>query len=221
MTEGAKSCGKAGAAPNFCGHCGGRLGRKWIEAERRDRLVCLSCDAIHYRNPKVLVAGIITCGQRLLLCRRAQEPSSGLWTPPAGFMEENETLEEAASREVLEETGVTVDPDSLILHTISSLPSISEVYVTFRGSVESTAAESGPECLEVGFFREEEIPWHALAYQAMAGFLKMFFREMTDGRFGVHLGHVDQSGKSRRSFELLAIGAKHYSVGALPRNWPK
>jgi NADH pyrophosphatase NudC (nudix superfamily) len=221
MTQAAGTWGKADSPLKFCGYCGGRIEKNWIEADRRDRLVCLDCKAIHYRNPKVLVAGIITCGQRILLCRRAEAPAAGLWTPPSGFMEESETLEEATSREVSEETGVTVDRDSLILHTISSLPSISEVYVTFRGAVESTAARSGPECLEVKFFAEEEIPWDALAYQAMAGFLKLFFRELSDGRFGVHLGHVDQSGKSRRSFELLAIGEKHYSVGAAPRSWPK
>jgi hypothetical protein len=42
----------------------------------------------------------------------------------------------------------------------------------------------------------------------------MFFREMMSNRFGVHLGHVDQNGKPRRSYHLLAIGEKAYSVRA-------
>lgn len=162
---------------------------------------------------------MITCGSRLLMCRRANEPAAGLWTTPTGFMEEHETLEQAAARETYEETGVVVDPDSLILHTIANLPFISEVYVTFRAVVDDTTTCCGRECLDVRFFEQNEIPWNALAYDAMAGFLRLFLRELATNRFGVHVGHVDQHGKSRRTYELLAIGEKQYSrspLGGLP-----
>ena len=198
----------------FCTHCGAPLQRRWVEADQRERLACTGCAAIHYQNPKVLVGTMITCGSRLLLCRRAHAPAAGLWTAPSGFMEENETLEQAAARETFEETGVTVHPDDLILHTIANLPSISEVYLTFRATVEQTHVKCGPESLEAAFFYQQEVPWDALAYPAMNGFLRMFFREMMSNRFGVHLGHVDENGKSRRSYHLLAIGEKAYSVGA-------
>lgn len=157
---------------------------------------------------------MITCGSHLLMCRRANEPAAGLWTPPTGFMEEHETLEQAAARETHEETGVRVDPDSLILHTIANLPFISEVYVTFRAEVADMTTCCGPECLQVRFFDESEIPWNSLAYGAMVGFLRLFLRERAANRFGVHVGHVDQQGKSRRTYELLAIGDKQYSVAA-------
>jgi ADP-ribose pyrophosphatase YjhB (NUDIX family) len=198
----------------FCTQCGAALHPLWIEAEQWTRLVCSRCSAIHYQNPRVLVVAMITCGSRVLLCRRAHAPAFGLWNAPGGFMEENETLEQAAAREAFEESGVRVDPDALILHTIANLPSISEVYVTFRATVERPQLACGPESLESRFFAENEIPWHELAYPAMTGFLRMFFREMLSNQFGVHLGHVDESGKSRRSYHLLAIGEKEYSVGA-------
>jgi ADP-ribose pyrophosphatase YjhB (NUDIX family) len=198
----------------FCTQCGAALQALWIEADQRSRLACSRCKAIHYENPRVLVVAMITCGPRVLLCRRAHAPALGLWNAPAGFMEENETLEQAAAREAFEESGVEVDPDALILHTIANLPSISEVYVTFRGTVERPQLNCGPESLEAAFFAESEIPWDELAYPPMAGFLRMFFRELLSNKFGVHLGHVDENGKSRRSYHLLAIGAKEYSVGA-------
>jgi NADH pyrophosphatase NudC (nudix superfamily) len=202
----------------FCTRCGSPLEERWLELDQRYRPVCVKCGNIHYKNPHVLVAAMITCGTRLLMCRRAQEPAVGLWTTPAGFMEEHETLEQATVRELYEETGVRVDPDCLILHTIANLPFISEVYVTFRGTVNATEVRCGPECLDVKFFEPGEIPWNSLAYSAMSGYLKLFLREMASNRFGVHVGHMDPQGKSRRTYELRAIGEKQYSgAKSLPR----
>jgi 8-oxo-dGTP diphosphatase len=45
---------------------------------------------------------------RLLLIRRGQEPSRGLWSLPGGRVEAGETAEQAVEREVLEETGLRV-----------------------------------------------------------------------------------------------------------------
>jgi ADP-ribose pyrophosphatase YjhB (NUDIX family) len=116
----------------YCPECGTRLEAHWISTEGRERLVCALCAKIRYENPRILVALMLTCGDRLLLCRRAQQPSLGAWTPPSGFMERGETLERAAAREALEEAGVRIDPERLILYSVSSLPKISEVYVVFR-----------------------------------------------------------------------------------------
>ena len=57
-----------------------------------------------------MVAGCIPEWQgRILLCRRAIEPRYGLWTIPAGFMENGETLEQAAKRETDEEACAKVE----------------------------------------------------------------------------------------------------------------
>ena len=56
-----------------------------------------------YQTPKS-AAGCIPEGEgRILLGRRAIEPRHGLWTIPAGFMENSETVEQAAARETREE----------------------------------------------------------------------------------------------------------------------
>jgi ADP-ribose pyrophosphatase YjhB (NUDIX family) len=187
----------------YCPECGTRLEERWISTEARERLVCVACDAIRYENPRILVALMLTCGERLLLCRRAHQPSLGTWTPPSGFMERGETLERAAARETFEEAGVQVDPEKLSLYSVSSLPTISEVYVVFRGVVESDTCRAGSESLEVGYFNEQEVPWGQLAYAEMPNFLRQFFGEHREQRYGIHMSRIEQHGRFHREYRLV------------------
>ena len=186
-----------------CPECGTRLEAQWISAEGRERLVCAPCAAIRYENPRILVALMLTCGDRLLLCRRAQQPSLGAWTPPSGFMERDETLERAAAREALEEAGVCIDPERLILYSVSSLPKISEVYVVFRAVAEEDTCRPGSESLDVGFFSEQDVPWDHLAYAEMPNFLRNFFREHHEQKFGIHMSRIEEHGRFHREYQLV------------------
>src|ERR1700691_1515353 len=94
----------------FCSECGSPVRRQWIEKDGRDRNVCTSCGTTHYDNPRVIVCGIISWQDRLLMCRRAQDPARGQWTVPLGFLERGETLEEGVARETFEETGIIINP---------------------------------------------------------------------------------------------------------------
>ncbi|GIT47389.1 MAG: hypothetical protein Ct9H300mP13_1850 [Gammaproteobacteria bacterium] len=68
---------------------------------------------IHYQNPRIVAGCIPEWDSRILLCRRAIKPRYGLWTLPAGFMENGETVEAAASRETEEEACAKVKLDGL------------------------------------------------------------------------------------------------------------
>jgi ADP-ribose pyrophosphatase YjhB (NUDIX family) len=187
----------------FCPECGTRLEERWISSDERERLVCVRCSAIRYENPRILVALIITCGERLLLCRRAQQPSLGRWTPPSGFMERGETLEGAAVRETFEETGVRLDPEQLVLYTVSSLPTISEVYVVYRAVADNDFCRAGDESLDVGYFGEQDVPWNELAFAGMSNFLRRFFREHREQHFGIHMSRIEEHGHSRDEYRVL------------------
>lgn len=90
----------------FCLRCGAQV----VEEEKFGRLrpVCPQCGWIHFQDPKVAAAVLVEEDGRVLLVRRANEPFRGLWTLPAGFVNGGEDPAEAAERECLEETGLSV-----------------------------------------------------------------------------------------------------------------
>ena len=59
-------------------------------------------------KPNVAVGAVVFKEERVLLVRRGQPPSEDLWAIPGGSVEIGETLQQAAEREILEETGITI-----------------------------------------------------------------------------------------------------------------
>ena len=92
---------------HFCYHCGGLLVEERENGFFRER--CSQCGEIHYRQYKVGVASIVIDHGKLLLAQRNYDPWNGYWNLPAGFVEIEESLEEAVAREALEETGMHVN----------------------------------------------------------------------------------------------------------------
>jgi len=172
----------------FCSNCGARLSVKIPAGDDRLRHVCEACDTIHYQNPKIVAGCIPDWEGRLLLCRRAIEPRYGLWTLPAGFMENGETTEQAAARETWEEARARVG--SMDLYGVFSIPHISQVYMMFRARMEENSFEPGPESLEVRLFEEHELPWSELAFPVVKLTLRKYCSDLRQNRFPVHVEEV-------------------------------
>jgi ADP-ribose pyrophosphatase YjhB (NUDIX family) len=90
----------------FCTRCGAEV--KHEDKFGTVRPVCPQCGWIYFVDPKVAAAVLIEENGRVLLVRRGNEPFRGLWTLPAGFVNGGEDPSEAAARECLEETGLSV-----------------------------------------------------------------------------------------------------------------
>ena len=175
----------------FCSECGsGSLAWRVPDGDNLARHVCGACGEIHYQNPKVVVGCLPVHGDQVLLCRRAIEPRLGLWTLPAGFMENGETLAAGAMRETLEEANARVDVGEL--YTVISLPTISQVYMMFRSRLRDRDFGPGPESLEVRLFREDEIPWEKLAFRTIARTLRTYFLDRRDDAYPLRLSTIER-----------------------------
>ncbi|MGD8407763.1 MAG: NUDIX hydrolase [Thiohalophilus sp.] len=60
------------------------------------------------RFPQLAVGAVVRRGTSVLLVQRASEPAAGQWAIPGGKVRPGESLQQAAEREIQEETGVTI-----------------------------------------------------------------------------------------------------------------
>ena len=177
-------------AMNYCSECGNTVNLRIPKGDSLPRYICDHCHTVHYQNPKIVAGCLPEWDNRILLCRRAIEPRYGLWTLPAGFMENGETTEQAALRETWEEAETRVDITSL--YSVISLPHISQVYLIFRASLQQPVFSAGSESLDVQLFRENEIPWDELAFPVMKMTLERYCQDLVTGEFPLYVDHLSR-----------------------------
>ena len=120
-------------------------------------------------RPFVGVGAIIVEDGRVLLVKRGHAPLAGEWSIPGGVLEVGETLHQAAIREVLEETGLTVEPSALlgvydrILRDPDKRTLYHYVLIDFLCRRVSGEAKAAGDAAEIGWYRRDEIPSLALA----------------------------------------------------------
>lgn len=129
------------------------------------RRICDSCGYVAYENPKIVVGSVVRHDDRILLCRRAIEPRRGFWTIPAGYLELNETPEDGARREAMEEAEAALVIERLL--AVYSVPRISQVQLIYRARLATGHVAAGPESLEVRLFDPAEIPRDELAFPSV------------------------------------------------------
>lgn len=106
---------------SYCSYCGCAF---WSQSFPKN---CLKCANITYSNPLPVVNTIVRVWKDLsatdfgfLLIKRNIEPSKGTWAFPGGFIDQNETFQQAAAREVKEETGLIIDPSGIDLFDVKT-----------------------------------------------------------------------------------------------------
>lgn len=173
---------------NYCMQCGAPVDWRVPEGDNLPRHVCDACGTIHYLNPKIVAGCIPEWDDRILLCRRAIEPRYGLWTLPAGFLENGETTAQGAARETREEACAQVDIADL--YALFNIPHISQIYVMFRAQLRALDYAPGEESLEVALFREDEIPWDTLAFPVVHEILLRYYEDRRSGQFRMHVADI-------------------------------
>lgn len=162
-------------AINFCAVCGAPVETRIPAGDTLNRQVCVRCGTIHYQNPKLVVGSIPIWSDRVLLCKRAIEPRYGKWTLPAGFMENGETVAEAAVRETVEEAGAHIELGEVF--SMISVPHINQVHLFHLARLLDLEFLAGVETLEVQLLDEASIPWDEIAFRTVAKTLKFYFED--------------------------------------------
>ena len=157
---------------NFCPRCGTAVKQEHLYGQLRE--VCPNCKWIHFIDPKVAAAVLVTENQRVLLVRRATEPFRGLWTLPAGFINGGEDPAEAAARECLEETGLNVRVMGVYdIVAGREHPRGADFVIVYQAEVLSGEMKAEDDADAVEWFDREHLP--ELAFRATQKVLQSFY----------------------------------------------
>lgn len=157
--------------PRYCQTCGHFLVERFLPAEGRQRLQCESCGLVHYMNPRVVAAVVVSHEGRVLLQQRAIDPRRGYWTFPGGFLEIGESTAAGAARETREEVGLDVTPESLL--GVYTRPDVGIVLVVYEAeSAVADAAVCDAESVQVAWYTPDAIPWGELAFDTTGAALR-------------------------------------------------
>jgi ADP-ribose pyrophosphatase YjhB (NUDIX family) len=107
-----------------------------------------------------------------------------MWTLPAGFMENGETVAQAALRETREEANAHIDLGDMF--TLISVPHISQVHVIYGATLTDLNFSAGEETLDVRLFSEHEVPWDEIAFRTIAMTLRHYFDDRRAGALQFH-----------------------------------
>ncbi len=163
------------ATLNYCSRCGAPLRFGPVEGEERQRLACEACGYVAYVNPRLVVTTLpVTERGEVVLLRRGFEPGYGLWAQPGGFLEIDETVNEGAVRETLEEIGLVVEPGEIV--GLYSRIEAAVVVLAFEARVVGGTPRTTAEALEVRAFRPEAIPWREIAFRTTTWALRDWLR---------------------------------------------
>lgn len=156
----------------FCPRCGTPVRPELKFGKLRP--VCPACGWIHFVDPKVAAAVLVVQDDRVLLVRRVNEPFRGLWTLPAGFVNGGEDPAEAAARECLEETGLSVRV-TRVYDIVSGRehPRGADFVIVYQADIIGGELQADDDADAVEWFGRDDLP--PLAFLATQKVLQSFY----------------------------------------------
>ncbi|HLY75546.1 MAG TPA: NUDIX hydrolase [Planctomycetota bacterium] len=164
--------------PKFCSRCGAPMTKAIPPGDSKPRHVCTKCAFVHYLDPKVACGTISETDGKIVLIERGIEPRRGFWSFPCGFMEVDETTEQAALRETKEETGLDVELEDH-LGTYSYPDNFyggSIVVVVYRAKILGGTLLADDDCSDAKLVAPKEIPWDQLAFKSSVSAVQDWLR---------------------------------------------
>ena len=160
-----------------CLYCGGEITKKSEDGVLRD--FCPCCNSYFYENPLPVVSTIIESSRQILLVKRGRPPSKGLWCLPSGFAEAGESIEEAALRELKEETGIKGKIVKLLdVDSYKSLFYGDLLFLTFVVEQSGGKLCAGDDCSQARFWPVNKLP--PLAFRSNKRALDAYIKSRRD-----------------------------------------
>jgi len=190
----------------FCSDCGAPVSPCSVEGDQQNRFVCNDCGITHYQSPKVLVATYVCTHDKILWIKRGIPPAQHLWAIPGGYMENNETPAQAASRELLEETGMKVSSSQMKLVSVSTILHMAQTHLVFRCHLDKVQpVRKTAEATSHGWFSVAEAPWTKQAFPSIEPQIRQVYDWLESGEYGIRVGVVDESGSHYENYPLATI----------------
>ncbi|KAG4927958.1 hypothetical protein JHK85_054444 [Glycine max] len=162
----------------FCQWCGGSTKHDIPEGEERLRAIC------------TVVGCLIEHDNKVLLCKRSIQPSHGLWTLPAGYLEIGESAVEGAIRETREEANADVEVISPFAQL--DIPLIGQSYMIFLAKLKKHHFSPGPESSACQLFPLDDIPFNSLSFSSMVVTLSLYVEDIKAGKLKFHYGTINK-----------------------------
>ena len=140
----------------FCPHCAKGLVLGVVD--NHQKLVCsASCGFVYWKNPIPVVVVLIKMNGKYVLVKRSKDEGAGKWCMPCGFVNEGESLADAACRETLEETHLVITVPELPFKIVN-LAAINEHLHFFKGTIVGGTLEAGDDAEEADCFATDALP---------------------------------------------------------------
>jgi len=136
----------------YCPRCGGNYDPETSGSQSSHQ--CQRCGYILYQNPSPGVVAVIIEHEKVLLGKRARDVyRGGRWSLPGGFIEFDEDFLSAAHREIMEETGLSVEIQS-ILSVISNFlkPDLHTLVIVLLATILGGDLSPGDDIVELAWF---------------------------------------------------------------------
>lgn len=161
----------------YCPVCKGILIRK-----NKNLLECKDCEYRFYINPKPCVSIILENEKgEILLTKRKYAPHKNTWDTPGGFVDIEETSDEAMKREVKEEVGLSVKDlkyfGSYIDRYLYQGINYHLFCNAYTAKVESGILKADDDVSDIAFFPKDKIPFKEIGFQSVRTTLEDFIKK--------------------------------------------
>lgn len=199
---------------NYCPRCGTAM--EVGKMAGRMRRLCPDCGYVLYHNPVPGAGVLVEMEGGIVLIKRGQPPFENWWALPSGYIEADESVEQAAVRECKEETGLDVELVELFgVYSFPEGPVQSGIVIFYRAQPTGGELKAGDDAQQVGVFAPDDMPGQ-LAFRTHREVLERWLRRQSPQSFSRFPEVTIREARAEdedRVLELMPLIAANADIG--------